>query len=682
MRNRWKTGEAETLVRRLRRRGVSEALALRVYSTRLLGGDPALVLHGGGNTSVKLRTGPSDRAPEILHVKGSGWDMASIEPEGLPAAELAPLRALRSRDTLPDAAMVQAHRAHLLDPRSPTPSVETLLHAFLPHTYVDHTHANAVLAVTNQPDAVAQTRAVWGDRVGIVPYVMPGFRLAKVCADIYEQRPDVEGLILLGHGIFTFGSTARIAYDRMIALVSVAEQAVAGSRPPLRRVGRRKDTASDAAALAPVLRGLVSRAIAPEQRERPSGRLVLTHRMSNRALWLAAHATPATGPATPDHVLRTKPHPVVLPAYDRRRKAAGYADAASKAIRQYTKRYEAYFRRHADRVTGKPLPLDPAPRVLLVPGLGIFAAGPDHRTAEMTADLAEATSDVVRGATAIGSFKALSDAHLFDVEYWPLEQAKLGSRRVLPFDGHVVVVTGGAGAIGRATAQAFQDEGADVVLLDRDRRALQAAADEIGGTAIVTDLTNRASVADAFAAIARQFGGFDVVVSNAGIAYAGAIAEVDEKILRESFEVNFFAHQWVAQAAVEVFRSQAIGGCLLFNVSKQAIFPGPKLGAYGSAKAATLALMRQYALECGTDGIRANAVNPDRVRSGILDDGMIRARAAERRLSEEEYMAGNLLGEEVRAEDVADAFVHLARQKRTTAAIVTVDGGNLAAAVR
>lgn len=682
MRNRWKADEAETLVRRLRRRGVSEALALRVYSTRLLGGDPALVLHGGGNTSVKLPPDPSGPDPEILHVKGSGWDMATIEPEGLPAVELAPLRALRARDALLDAEMVRAHRAHLVDPRSPTPSVETLLHAFLPHVYVDHTHANAVLAVTNQPDAFARTRAVWGDRIGIVPYVMPGFQLAKICADIYEQRPDVEGLILLGHGIFTFGFTARIAYDRMIALVSAAEQAVAGPRPVGRRVGTRKHVASDVASLAPVLRGLVSRAIAPEQRGRPLGRLVLAHRGSARARWLAAHATLATGPATPDHVLRTKPHSVALPAYDRRTGAAEYADAASNAIRQYTKRYAAYFRRHAGRMTEKPLPLDPAPRVLLVPGLGIFAAGPDHRTAEMTADLAEATSDVVRGATAIGSFKALSDAHLFDVEYWPLEQAKLGSRRGLPFDGHVVVVTGGGGAIGRATAQAFRDAGADVVLLDRDRGALQSAADEVRGNAIVTDLTNRASVADAFADIARRFGGFDVVVSNAGIAYPGAIADVDETILRESFEVNFFAHQWVAQAAVKVFRAQAIGGCLLFNVSKQAIFPGPKLGAYGSAKAATLALMRQYALECGKDGIRANAVNPDRVRSGILDEAMIRARAAERGLSEEEYMTGNLLGEEVRAVDVADAFVHLARQTRTTAAIVTVDGGNLAAAVR
>ncbi|MCY3598311.1 MAG: SDR family oxidoreductase [Rhodospirillales bacterium] len=320
--------------------------------------------------------------------------------------------------------------------------------------------------------------------------------------------------------------------------------------------------------------------------------------------------------------------------------------------------------------------------MLLVPGLGVFAAGPSRRAAAITADLAEATAEVVRDADALGSFQELPDPDLFDVEYWSLEQAKLGNRRPLAFEGHVVVVTGGAGAIGRATARAFRAEGAEVVLLDRDRRALSEAANDVQGLAIETDLTREDSVAQAFDETIRTYGGLDILVSNAGVAFAGAIAEIDETTLRESFEVNFFAHQRVAQAAVAVFRAQGLGGCLLFNVSKQSVLPGPKLGAYGAAKAATLALMRQYAMECGSDGIRANAVNPDRVRSGILDDAMIKARAAERQLSVEDYMAGNLLGEEVQATDVAQAFVHLARQKRTTAGVLTVDGGNLGAAVR
>ena len=683
MKNRWREADAAALVRRLRRRGTGEALALRVYSTRLLGSDPRLVLHGGGNTSVKVgRRGARPGAADVLHVKGSGWDMAAIEPEGLPGVELAPLRALRARATLSDVAMVQAHRAHLLDPSAPSPSVETLLHAFLPHPYIDHTHANAVLAVTNQPDGAARARAIWGDRVGIVPYVMPGFRLAKACAAVYEEAPDVEGLILVGHGIFTFGPTARTAYDRMIELVSAAERAVGRARRSVRPVRSRPPGDRAVRGAAPVLRGLLCRALDPDRAGWPARRLVLVHRSSARARWLADHPGLATGPATPDHVLRTKPRPLVVPAHGRTADTADFRRSASSAFTDYTKRYQSYFRKHAGRTDGPVTPLDPAPRVLLVPGLGVFAAGPSLRGAAITADLAEATADVVRAADALGSFRALPDADLFDVEYWPLEQAKLGARRPLPFEGHVVVITGGAGAIGRATAQAFRAEGAEVVLLDRDRRALEQAAADAGGLAIETDLTRPDSVASAFDQVVRTFGGLDVLVSNAGVAYAGAMADVDEATLRESFEVNFFAHQRVAQAALAVFRAQGIGGCLLFNVSKQAMHPGPKLGAYGTAKAATLALMRQYALECGRDGIRANAVNPDRIRSGILDDAMIRARARERKLSVEDYMAGNLLGAEVRAADVAQAFVLLARQKRTTAGVLTVDGGNLAAAVR
>ncbi len=683
MRNRWRTADAAALVRRLRRRGVAEDLALRVYSSRLLGGDPRLVLHSGGNTSVKVsRPGARTDTLDVLHVKGSGWDMAAIEPEGLPGIRLAPLRALRGRAELSDEAMVQAHRAHLLDPSAPSPSVETLLHAFLPHTYIDHTHANAVLAVTNQPDGAARARAIWGDRVGIVPYVMPGFRLAKACAAAYEEAPEVEGLILLAHGIFTFGPTARIAYDRMISLVSAAERAVARKQRSVRPVRSRPPADRTVSTAAPVLRGLLCRALDPDHTGRPARRLVLVHRASARARWLADHPDLATGPATPDHVLRTKPRPLVVPDHGRAAGTPGFRRAASSAIKAYTDHYRSYLKAHAERADGALTPLDPAPRVLLAPGLGVLAAGPSRQDADIAADLAEATADVIRAADAFGSFQALPDADLFDVEYWPLEQAKLGTRRPLPFEGHVVVVTGGAGAIGRATGQAFRAEGAEVVLLDRDRRALEQAATEIGGLAVETDLTRPDSVAQAFDRIVRTFGGLDVLVSNAGVAYSGAIADVDEATLRESFEVNFFAHQRVAQAALAVFRAQDIGGCLLFNVSKQAVYPGPKLGAYSTAKAATLALMRQYALECGGEGIRANAVNPDRIRSGILDDAMIRARAGERNLSVDDYMAGNLLGEEVRAADVAQAFVLLARQERTTAAVLTVDGGNLAAAVR
>jgi len=273
---------------------------------------------------------------------------------------------------------------------------------------------------------------------------------------------------------------------------------------------------------------------------------------------------------------------------------------------------------------------------------------------------------------------------MFDVEYWSLEQAKLGAAKELPLAGQIAVVTGAGGAIGAATAKTFAAAGAEVALLDKDEDAARAAAKAIGGAAlaVVCDVTDANSVRAAFDRVVAHFGGVDIVVSNAGAAWQGRIGEVDEEILRKSFELNFYGHQRVAQNAVRIMLAQGTGGCLLFNVSKQAINPGPNFGPYGLPKAATLFLVRQYALDYGADGIRANAVNADRIRSGILTEEMIAQRAEARGLSEKDYMSGNLLAREVTAEDVAQAFLAQALALKTTADVTTVDGGNIAAALR
>ena len=273
---------------------------------------------------------------------------------------------------------------------------------------------------------------------------------------------------------------------------------------------------------------------------------------------------------------------------------------------------------------------------------------------------------------------------MFDCEYWPLELAKLGQRARLPLEGQVAVITGAGGAIGAATAAAFAAAGAEVALLDLDAKAAAEKAQAIGGSAIALacDVTDAGSVRDAFDVVVATFGGVDIAVSNAGAAWQGKIGEVDEAMLRESFELNFFAHQKVAQAAVKIMRAQGTGGCLLFNVSKQAVNPGANFGPYGLPKAATLLLVRQYALEYGSDGIRANAVNADRIRSGLLTSDFIKQRAKARGLSEKDYMSGNLLGREVTAQDVAQAFLAQALALKTTADVTTVDGGNIAAALR
>lgn len=680
----WRNDDAERAIARYAQQGVNEDLALRVYTTRLLGREPRLVLHGGGNTSVKTQmTDVTGDVVDVLCVKGSGWDMAQIEPAGLPAVQLEPLRALESLDALSDEDMVNLQRRNLLDSAAPNPSIETLLHAFLAHKFVDHTHANAVLALTDQPGGESLCHDLYGDRVSVVPYVMPGFSMAKEAAAIAGKQPDIEGLVLVKHGIFSFGDTAEEAYQRMIALVSLAEQHLTncGSNPFVQV--KLPEALAGPGEIAPILRGLLS--VERDEPEAHWDRFVLTYRESDAIRSYVGGADVARysqcGTVTPDHVIRTKRGPLILPppvSAD----LAGFAEAAREAIEVYKADYHEYFERNNRRLGGIKKELDPSPRVILVPGLGLFAAGNGAKAAAITADLAEATVEVVTLAESFGQFESLSEADLFDVEYWSLEQAKLSKGAEKPLARHVVAVTGGAGAIGAATGGAFRAQGAEVILLDRDPEALEAQASRLGALPVVCDVTADSSVAEAFDRICVAFGGLDILVSNAGAAWQGRIGEVDDSVLRKSFELNFFAHQRVAKAAVKIMLQQGTGGSLLFNASKQAINPGPKLGPYGLAKAATLALARQYAVDYGSDDIRSNAVNADRIRSGLLTDEMVSDRAKARGVSEDTYMRGNLLGREVRAEDVAKAFVDLALSPKTTGGILTVDGGNIAAALR
>ncbi|HEY7663756.1 MAG TPA: bifunctional aldolase/short-chain dehydrogenase [Xanthobacteraceae bacterium] len=686
MKSAWIDSEAHATLEHYARHGVSADLALRVYSTRLLGREPKLVLHGGGNTSVKTML-PDLLGEEVavLCVKGSGADMASIEPAGLPAVRLERLRKLRARTALSDEEMVRIQRENLLEPGAPNPSVETLLHAFLPHKFVDHTHANAILSLVDQPDGEAICADLYDGRMGIVPYVMPGFALATTAAAIYDAKPDVEGLILHKHGIFTFGASAREAYERMIALVTLAEERLKRNRRAVFATAHLPQAVAPIAAVAPILRGACSRR--DERVEGAWRRLVLEFRAGPDILNFVNGAELArysqAGVVTPDHTIRTKNWPLVVAAPQ-----SGKLDEFKRATRAeadaFVARYQAYFARENGRVGGHKQPLDPSPRVVLVPGLGLFGLGRSKKEARVAADLGQCAIEVITDAEAIGRFESISQADMFDMEYWSLEQAKLGAMAEQPLAGQVAVVTGAAGTIGAATATAFATAGAEVALLDLDEHAAAARAKAIGGAALALrcDVTDGASVETAFDRVVQAFGGVDIVVSNAGAAWQGRIGEVPEEVLRKSFEVNFYGHQRVAQAAVKIMLAQATGGCLLFNVSKQAVNPGANFGPYGLPKAATLFLVRQYALDYGSDGIRANAVNADRVRSGLVNDAFIAERARARGVSEKDYLSANLLGREVTAEDVAQAFLHQALELKTTGNVTTVDGGNIAAALR
>jgi rhamnose utilization protein RhaD (predicted bifunctional aldolase and dehydrogenase)/NAD(P)-dependent dehydrogenase (short-subunit alcohol dehydrogenase family) len=699
MENRWSDHDAEAAVERYTRQGVNLDIALRTYSSRLLGAEPKLVIYGGGNTSVKttVRTRFGEDV-EVICVKGSGWDMSRIEPAGLPAVRLAPLRRLTELDALSDQEMVDYQRANLLDPGAPNPSVETLLHAFLPHKYIDHTHADAVLALTDQPHGETLCAQVYGETMAVVPYVMAGFALAKKALEVFKRQPDAEGMILLKHGIFTFGETAHQAYNRMIDNVTLAEQRIAEAgrvtvagvhlpkgigrhRPksfqPIRLPGR----IAPVAAVAPILRGLAAlpdgagehRRWCLEFRSGPEIEdFVNGHDLARYS---------QQGTATPDHVIRIKPKPLIVPAPDAD-DLGGFAAAAKKAMAGYQSEYRAYFARHNVRHAGKKKELDPAPRVILVPGLGLFGLGASKADAHIAADLAETNVKVITAAETIGSYEVIPEADIFDIEYWSLEQAKLGKAQEKPLARRVALVSGGGSGIGAETVAAFRAEGAEVALLDLDFTKAEAVAKPLGALAVACDVTDPQAIEHAVTRVVEAYGGLDIVVSNAGAAWQGPIGEVDDAVLRQSFDLNFWAHQWLARAAVQVFKAQRTGGCLLFNVSKQPLNPGPEFGPYGIPKAATLALMRQYAVDYGRDRIWSNAVNADRIRSGLLTDAMIAQRAKARGMTAEEYMAGNLLGLEVTAADVARAFVHLALSAKTTAAVLTVDGGNIAAAPR
>jgi rhamnose utilization protein RhaD (predicted bifunctional aldolase and dehydrogenase)/NAD(P)-dependent dehydrogenase (short-subunit alcohol dehydrogenase family) len=665
----------------------SEFVALRTYTARLIGSEPALVLHGGGNTSVKATaTTILDDTIDVIHVKGSGSDLATIEPAGHPAVRLEPLHKLRALDEMSDEAMVNELRANLLDASAPNPSVETLLHAFLPARFIDHTHADAILALCNQRDAKRIFTSLFGNGLVWVPYFMPGFALAKRCFDAYVHvaalaEPAV--MVLEKHGLFTWGETAKESYERTIDAVTRAETYIADkSRVPAPAAAPRAPVAE--IQVLPRLRGALAKlgGHAPERgpivrnRATPAILAFLERRDAAELV--------AKGCATPDHVLRTKPAALFVqsPQLGDGGKLQAQLEAA---IADYARKYDAYFEEMIRTKKVEKTKLDPWPRIVLLPGFGVCAVGPTARAADIALDIYEHTIDIMSHAAEVGVYAPCSRSDLFDVEYWSLEQAKLKPKAKAPLSECIAFVTGAAGGIGVACVKQLLAAGAHVAMVDRDFDALASAvgglsADKDRLLMVVADVCDDTQVEAAFARTVAAWGGVDFVVSNAGNATEGQLDTASgEALLRESMEVNCLAHARVARSAIEVMSAQGRGGCLSFNASKSAFNPGPGFGPYAVAKSALVALMRQYAVDFGARGIRSNAVNADRIRTQLFAGGVLESRAKSRGMSVDEYFRSNLLAREVTAEDVAQAFVYLAGALSTTGCVVTVDGGNSAA---
>ena len=677
MRNDWSEIEAKKYINKYKKLGHSRDMALRVYTTRLLGRNSELVLHGGGNTSVKTEIKDIDgKKYKVLCVKGSGWDMAEIEPEGLPAVKLQPLLALKNKKNLSDEDMVAYQKRNLINIKSPNPSVETFLHAFLPFKFVDHTHSDAIMNVTNRPNGFKFCKKIFGKKVSIVPYVMPGFDLARKINEVYSKKPNINCLILLNHGIFTFADDAKKSYDLMIKYVSDAEKAIKKLRSKKIKQIKKFKTNFRPHEIAPILRGLLS--------ENKDQKFIINYRSNKNLNYFIngknVRSYSSKGTATPDHVIRVKPFPLII-SPKQNCSIEDFKILAEKAFKDYRKKYVKYFNINKSKVKEKKTMLDTSPRVILVQNVGLFSVGNSLNASKIAGDLTETNARVISSVEETSKYKFIPEKDLFDVEYWSLEQAKIKKAKK-PLEGNVVVITGSAGAIGSATYKLFKSYGAEIVLLDYDLKKIKALQKNVKDLCLHCDVTNKNSITKAFNKICEIYGGIDILISNAGTAIGGSIAEVDDKVLRKSFEENFFSHQNCASEAIRIMKKQNINGCLLFNISKQSVNPGKNFGPYGLPKSALLSLCKQYAVDYGAYGIRSNGVNADRIRSGLLNDNMIKSRAKAREVSTDEYMKGNLLLNEVKADDVAKAFFHLAVSKKTTGAVLTVDGGNIAASLR
>ncbi|KGG00290.1 MULTISPECIES: bifunctional aldolase/short-chain dehydrogenase [Prochlorococcus] len=705
--NNWSDNEANTYIEKYKSHGVTKDLALRTYSARLLGSDPELVLHGGGNTSVKsICKDLFENDIDVLHVKGSGWDLATIEPEGHPAVKLNPLLELKSLRKLSDEDMVSAQRQNLMNINSPNPSVETLLHAFIPYKYIDHTHSLALLAIANQPNSAKLCKQIFGDKVAIVPYVMPGFNLAIKAFEEFEKarikasknRIELEGMVLINHGLFTFGDTAKTSYERMIRLVNIAEEQL--TRKINLNFTYLENNNPSTLTIIPYLRGLISK-YATKGKFNQKWIFEIRNNKNINEIFESDNLFELInrGVATPDHVIRTKSKPLLLEIFNPENKSqidsyiTNWVKNTEEKIEQYIKEYENYFNRNIKQSKQEKKQLDPLPRLILIPGIGLIGVGSNKKSAIISADIGQAWIETVLSAESIGKFKPVGEKDTFDLEYWSLEQAKLGKQKKPFLSGNIVAITGGGGVIGEEISREFKKAGAEIVVIDFNKENAERSAQNCGENtlSINCDVTSLTQIDKAFKEIINKFGGLDILISNAGSAWEGSIEKIEDAVFMKSMELNLFSHYYASKKAIKIFHAQdssskeedyLMGGQILFNISKQSLNPGPNFGSYGIPKTALLALMRQISLEEGSNKIRANGINADRIRSGLLNKEMIKKRAASRGLTEEDYMTGNLLKSEILPKDVALAFLSLAKLEKTTGALLTVDGGNVAAMVR
>lgn len=633
----------------------------RIYTSRLLGRDKSLVLHGGGNTSVKtVQRNCFGEEEEILLVKGSGWDLQTIEADGFSPVKLKHLERLAGLDTLSDPAMVNELVTHMTKSSAPVPSVEAILHALLPFKFVDHTHADVIVTVTNSVDGEARVREIFGNRVVVIPYVMPGFDLARLCAQEFARQAGSEtvGMVLLNHGIFSFGQSAQESYERMIELVGLAEAYL-----------QRKqawDVTCDVTAAVPAV-SLEMAALRKDISAAAGFPLLLSRHTDTQSVAFAQRKDLAKiaqqGPATPDHVIRTKRLPMI-----------------GRDVEAYVEAYRAYFTAHEPKAKDRKTMLDPAPRVVLDPTLGLCAAGRSAKEAAIVAEIYQHTMEIILRAEALGGYRALPAQDIFDVEYWDLEQAKLKKGgKPAPFAGEIALVTGAASGIGKACVESLLVRGAAVVGIDLNP-SVENVFQRPDFLGITCDVTDDAQLRQVLVRTAHAFGGLDMLVLNAGIFPAGCrIEALTSEEWRRVMTVNLDANLDLMREAHPYLKLAPSGGRVVIVGSKNVAAPGPGVAAYSASKAAMNQLARVAALEWGGDNIRINSLHPNAVfDTGIWTEAVLAARAHHYGLSIDEYKRNNILKTEVNSCDVAELVAEMCGPlfAKTTGAQLPVDGGN------
>ncbi len=695
MQSRWSDADAERCIRDW---GPTwgEDLALRTYTARLLGSEPTLVLHGGGNTSVKTWGRDVFGAPvELIRVKASGFDLATIEPAGHVALELAALRRLRRLEQLSDERMTAEVRRSLLDWRSPNPSIEVLVHALIPARFVDHTHADAILALTNQEGGEQRVREALGEDLILLDYVEPGFELARATAEAVERQPQATAAVWMRHGIVTWGETAREAYERMIGLVDRAERYLESHAPVQIRVPpeREEEAAHRWTEVAPVLRGVLAEPSGNKDRPWQPG--IARRLASPQALTVLeaewGRELASTPPVTADHLIRTGSRSLWIEAPLPEDPCALRAHLAA-AVEAFRRDYRDYVNRHAGTEPAGPAPAGAVgtPRVIFIPGCGVVCYGATLADAEICRDITRQTLAIKQRIREMGRYRGLEEERLFQMEFRGLQQAKL-ARRSLPLEGRTAVITGAAGAIGAGICRRLLEAGACVMASDIDPVRLEELVAEFRPdfgariSGLTMDVTDPASVAAGFQAVAAEWGGVDLVVVNAGIALVCSLAEMHIDAFRRLERVNVEGTLLVLAEAARHFQRQGIGGDIVLISTKNVFSPGARFGAYSATKAGAHQLARIASLELAEHDVRVNMVAPDavfaegRFKSGLwaeVGPDRMRARGLDESQLQEYYRSRNLLKSRVTAGHVANAVLFFAtRQTPTTGATIPVDGG-------